>query len=183
MKNRKILLSALFSIVLVFSLILPASVAGASATVQLPDDHANTRSAVNSPSAASAMALNTYFAMGQGQVTPMVAAGGSHTVGLKADGTVVAVGSNSDGQCNVGSWTNIIQVAAGIYHTVGVKADGTAIATGWNLDGQCNVSGWTDTIQVDAGHRHTVGVKADGTVVAVGDNTYEQCNVGDWDLN
>lgn len=28
-------------------------------------------------------------------------------VGLKADGTIVAVGENSDGQCDVGDWTNI----------------------------------------------------------------------------
>ena len=34
----------------------------------------------------------------------MVAAGGYHTLGLKTDGTVVAVGWNEDGQCNVGSW-------------------------------------------------------------------------------
>jgi hypothetical protein len=33
-----------------------------------------------------------------------VAAGLSHTVGLKADGTVVATGNNSSGQCNVSDW-------------------------------------------------------------------------------
>jgi alpha-tubulin suppressor-like RCC1 family protein len=33
-----------------------------------------------------------------------VSAGIYHTVGLKADGTVVAVGSNDAGQCNVGGW-------------------------------------------------------------------------------
>ena len=36
-----------------------------------------------------------------------IAAGDSHTVGLKADGTVVAVGVNSYGQCYVSEWTNI----------------------------------------------------------------------------
>lgn len=36
-----------------------------------------------------------------------VAAGSSHTVGLKADGTVVAVGRNYDGPCNVSDWKNI----------------------------------------------------------------------------
>jgi hypothetical protein len=87
MKNRKMFLPALITIVLVFSLILPVSVAGASATVHLPDDYANTHPAVDSPGAASAMALNT----SQRQVTPMVAAGFQHTVGLKADGTVVAM--------------------------------------------------------------------------------------------
>ena len=35
---------------------------------------------------------------------PMVAARYGHTVGLKSDGTVVAVGLNNYGQCNVGGW-------------------------------------------------------------------------------
>ena len=59
--------------------------------------------------------------------TPMVAGGSLHTVGLKADGTVVAVGYNDDGECDVGNWTGIIQVAAGGYHTVGLKSDGTMV--------------------------------------------------------
>lgn len=36
--------------------------------------------------------------------TPMVAAGGEHTVGLKVNGRVVAVGWNDDGQCDVDGW-------------------------------------------------------------------------------
>lgn len=35
---------------------------------------------------------------------PMVAAGGAHTVGLKTDGTVVAVGYNDGGQCDISDW-------------------------------------------------------------------------------
>jgi hypothetical protein len=175
MKNRKMLLPALLSIVLVCSLILPASAAGASVTVPLPDDRSISHLAVDSSSAASATALNTP----QGQVTPMVAAGWGHTVGLKSDGTVVAVGNNGDGQCNVGAWTDIIQVAAGDLHTVGIKSDGTVVAVGDNRYGQCNVGGWTDIVQV-AGGDHTVGVKADGTVVAVGSNGSGRCDVGGW---
>ena len=41
-----------------------------------------------------------------------VACGQFVTVGLKSDGTVVAAGDNTLGQCDVASWTNIIQVAA-----------------------------------------------------------------------
>ena len=85
------------------------------------------------------------FAFGP-QYLPMVAAGGYHTVGLKAGGTMVAEGYNSAGQCNVGTWTDIIQVAAGGYHTVGLKANGTVVGTGNNESGQCNVGDWVDII-------------------------------------
>jgi hypothetical protein len=112
--------------------------------------------------------------------TPMVTGGGHHTVGLKSDGTVVAVGYDAHGQCNVGGWMDIIQIDGGYEHTVGLKSDGTVVAVGDNAYGQCNVGNWTDIIQVAAGRQHTVGLKSDGTVVAVGDNTYRQCNVGNW---
>jgi len=108
-----------------------------------------------------------------------VAAGYYHTVGLKADGTVVAAGNNDYGQCNVGSWSNIIQVAAGGAHTVGLKGDGTVVAVGYNGDGQCNVGSWSGIVQVAAGGSHTVGLKGDGTVKAVGYND-SRCNVGNW---
>ena len=63
---------------------------------------------------------------------------------MKRTGTVVSVGWNIAGECNVSSWTNIVAIRAGETHTVGVKADGTLVATGQNNDGQCNVSSWTD---------------------------------------
>jgi hypothetical protein len=71
-----------------------------------------------------------------------VAGGYGHTVGLEADGTVVAVGDNTYGQCNVSGWSGIVQVSAGSYHTIGLKADGSVVAVGYNSYGQCNVSGW-----------------------------------------
>jgi hypothetical protein len=110
----------------------------------------------------------------------MTAAGERHTVGLKSDGTLVAVGDNSLGQRNVDGWTSIIQVAAGNSHTVGLKSDGTMIAVGDNSYGQCNVGTWTNIIQVAAGAFHTVGLRSDGTVVAVGDNSYGQRDIGAW---
>jgi uncharacterized protein (TIGR02145 family) len=78
-----------------------------------------------------------------------ISAGRNHTVGLKADGTVVTVGNNKDCQCNVSSWRDIVAISAGANHTVGLKADGTVIATGDNKDCQCNVSDWRDIGYVD----------------------------------
>ena len=109
-----------------------------------------------------------------------VSAGLYHTVGLKADGTAVAVGYNSDGQCNVTAWTDIVQVSPGAYHTVGLKSDGTVVAVGSNGEGQCNVTAWTDIVQVSAGGLFTIGLKSDGTAVALGYNAHGQCNVTTW---
>ncbi len=110
----------------------------------------------------------------------VLSAGFWHTVGLKPDGTVVAVGYNEYGQCNVDSWTDIVAISAELIHTIGLKSDGTVVATGSNDDGQCNVDNWTDIVAVSAGYWHTVGLKSDGTVVAAGSNEYGQCNVDSW---
>ena len=109
-----------------------------------------------------------------------ISAGGRHTVGLKADGTVAAVGNNGYGQCQVSDWRDIVAISAGDNHTVGLKADGTVVAVGHNKYGQCDVSDWRDIVAISAGSDHTVGLKADGTVVAVGDNEDGQCEVSDW---
>ena len=73
-----------------------------------------------------------------------ISAVGYYTVGLKADGTVVAVGDNTDGQCEVSDWRDIVAISAGYGHTVGLKSDGTVVAVGYNEFGQCDVSGWTN---------------------------------------
>lgn len=119
-----------------------------------------------------------------------ISAGKTHTVALKSDGTVVASGNGKYGECNVGTWTNIVAVSAGSGHTVGLKSDGTVAATGSADEGQCNVSGWTDITAISAGgwytagvkslDGHTVGLKSDGTVVATGSNDKGQCDVSEW---
>ncbi len=70
-----------------------------------------------------------------------VSAGVGHTVGLKSDGTVVATGYNSNGQCDVVGWSDIKQASADYHHSIGLKSDGTAVAAGlevalvnWDLD-------------------------------------------------
>lgn len=109
-----------------------------------------------------------------------ISSGFDHTVGLKEDGTVIAIGRNDDGRCNVGDWSDIVAISAGAHHTVGLKADGTVVAVGWNQHGQCDVSYWSDIVAISAGMDHTIGLKADGTVVAVGGNGGGQCRVKQW---
>jgi hypothetical protein len=103
-----------------------------------------------------------------------VVAGGTYTVGLKSDGTVVAAGDNTTGQCDVLDWRDIVMVASTGSDTVGLKKDGTVISVGWDssrgiFDG---ISNWNDIVSISASAFLSciVGLKADGTVVAVGDN-------------
>ena len=77
-----------------------------------------------------------------------IAAGVSHTVALKNNGTVLAWGLNSSGQLGDGSTTdrntpvpvigltNVIEISAGESHAAALKNDGTVWAWGSNGYGQ-----------------------------------------------
>jgi alpha-tubulin suppressor-like RCC1 family protein len=118
---------------------------------------------------------NTAPVMARGQATLVV-----------ATDTTVSVENNPQPECDVGDWTDIIQVAAHGFYTVGLRSDGTVVAVGWGYrrkegeKGPFDVGGWADIIQVAAGDLHTVGLRSDGTLVAVGDNYRGQCDVGSW---
>ena len=97
-----------------------------------------------------------------------LAVGFYHTVGLRSDGTVLATGRNTEGQCNVSGWTDITAVACGAYHTVGLRSDGTVVTAGRNTEGQCDVTGWTGVKAVACSDYNTLALLEDGTVVSTG---------------
>ncbi|MBN2613763.1 MAG: Ig-like domain-containing protein [Bacteroidales bacterium] len=105
--------------------------------------------------------------------------GDLHSLGLKADGTVICWGGNTCGQCNVTvPNSGFVAVAAGGYHSVGLKSDGSVICWGNNTCHQCEVPlSNTGFVAVSAGLYHSVGLKADGTVVCWGYNVFNQCDV------
>lgn len=94
--------------------------------------------------------------------------GKGHTVGLRSDGTVVAVGDNTYGQCNVSGWKDIVAISAGDWHTVGLCSDGTVLSTGNYNGNTCSTEDWKDIVAISAGTGFTLGLKSDGTVMAVG---------------
>jgi alpha-tubulin suppressor-like RCC1 family protein len=131
-----------------------------------------------------------------------VAAGLSHTVALRNDGTVWEWGYLYGGgrQHNTPvlkkGVSDVIDVAAGAGHTVALKKDGTVWAWGDNdygelgdgtqtlreapvqVKGENGVGYLTGVIAVEAGETHVMALKGDGTVWAWGNNSGGQLGNG-----
>ena len=133
-------------------------------------------------------------------VTSQIAAGASHNVALKSDGTVWTWGANGSGQLGNGSTldspipvqvntlSGITMVAAGGVHSVALKSDGTLWTWGYNGAGELGNGTTTNSstpVQVltgvkviAAGFFHTAAVKNDGSVWTWGNNSSGQLGVG-----
>lgn len=103
-----------------------------------------------------------------------------HTLGLKANGSVRAAGSNSLKQCRTDHWRNITAIAAGGMHSVGLKKDGTVVTAGYSGEGLSDAHRWTEIIAIAAGSYITIGLRSNGTVVAAGHNSSIPEEVKSW---
>ncbi len=104
----------------------------------------------------------------------VIAVGFYHTVGLRADGGVLACGDNSFGQCEVGALHDVTAVAAGAYHTVALHSDGTVSAVGRSSEHQCDTSQWREVKAVAAADYATFGLTKDGTLLCTGFYDYRE---------
>jgi alpha-tubulin suppressor-like RCC1 family protein len=133
---------------------------------------------------ASTVGKGDYF------LTGAVAAGDSHTLAVKADGTVWTWGKNDLNElghtpyftaavstpAQVTSITDVIAVAGGNQHSVALKRNGTVWTWGYGFDGELGdgtlhtvadavqAQGLTNVIAVAAGGGYSVALKSDGTV-------------------
>ena len=109
-----------------------------------------------------------------------LAAGGYHSLALRADGTVVAWGNNDAGQTVVPvGLDRVIGIAAGLFHNVALRVDGTIQTWGLVFNGEENryelateavpsaLNGLT-VKQVVAGSGFSAALLEDGTVQAWG---------------
>ncbi len=107
-----------------------------------------------------------------------LAGGGFHSLGLRADGRVIAWGNGYDGQCDVPTITNAIAVAAGAYHSLALTAEGRVVAWGANYNNQIAVpANVTNIVAIAAGARHSLALRANGRVTGWGDNSWNQLAV------
>jgi len=128
-----------------------------------------------------------------------VAGGYYHTIAIKTDGTLWAVGGfNTNGQLGredtahrsspeqVGSLEDWSSVVGGPYHNTAIKTDGTLWSWGYNGYGELGlgdtfsisipvqVGALTDWSSVSCGYDHTTAIKIDGTLWSWGKDDYGQ---------
>ena len=109
-----------------------------------------------------------------------VGCGERHSLGLRADGTVLGNGVTRDNRREgVESWTNVVQLAAGSTHSLGLRSNGTVWHTG-GTGSQPEIDQWTDIVHVACGSFHSLGVKSDGTVIGAGSSSTGRLNVDQW---
>ena len=131
-----------------------------------------------------------------------IASGGySHSVALRADGTVWTWGYNGFGQLGhgdttqrptptlVAGLTGVAAIAVGYYHTLGLKSDGTVSAWGYNGNGQLGLGDLTQRLvptavttlsavaAIAAGGTHSLAQGTDGTLRSWGYNAYGQLGI------
>lgn len=100
-----------------------------------------------------------------------VAAGGSHGLALKEDGTVVGWGWNFYGQATVpAGLSNVIAIAAGENYSLALKQDGTVIV--WGQDGDYHLTNapmsLNSVVAISTGTTHAIALKNDGTLIGWG---------------
>jgi alpha-tubulin suppressor-like RCC1 family protein len=137
---------------------------------------------------------------------PALSTSGSHSLALRADGTVWAWGNNEEGELGDGTTTersqpvqvsgvdSVTAISAGSAYSLALRADGTVWAWGSNTDGQLGdgsitqrltpvqVSGLTGVTAIFTGSKllnaYSLALRGDGTVWAWGSNVYGELGDG-----
>ncbi len=96
-----------------------------------------------------------------------VAAGGGHSLALKADGTVVAWGDNQFGQATVpAGLDDVVAVAAGANNSLALKSDGRVVLWGEDAGAQQSMAGGLrEVVAIAAQGSEILALEANGTVV------------------
>ncbi|HTF90904.1 MAG TPA: DNA methyltransferase [Planctomycetota bacterium] len=115
-------------------------------------------------------------ALPAGLVYVEIAAGYDHSLAVRSDGSIVAWGANSKGQCNVPALPaglTYVRVASASWHSLAIRSDGSVVAWGQNTFGQCNVPpppAGSSYVEIHGGENYSWG-RTEQTVVCSGTPT------------
>jgi alpha-tubulin suppressor-like RCC1 family protein len=93
-----------------------------------------------------------------------IAVGITHALALKADGSLVAWGDNTQGQCDVPAGNDFVAIAASDWHSLALKSDGTIVGWGSPADGRLEIPAGTFTHLSSCG-LHSIAIKTDGSLM------------------
>ena len=139
-------------------------------------------------------------------VTNIARGGGAqHSLFLKSDGSLWAMGENQNGALGDGAWNDtnrpqqivtggVTAIAAGQYHSLFIKSDGSLWAMGYNGDGELGDGTYatfapqgtnrpeqimaSNVTAVAAGYNHSLFLKSDGSLWGMGENQYGELGDG-----
>ena len=108
-----------------------------------------------------------------------IAAGGAHSIALRADGSVICWGFNDWGQCSVPADLGpTVAIASGNAHNVALRSDGLVRCWGRNDNGQCSVpADLGPATAIAGGSWHSMALSSDGLVRCWGLDGSGQCTV------
>jgi alpha-tubulin suppressor-like RCC1 family protein len=119
-------------------------------------------------------------AAAQGGLTA-IAAGHSHSLALKSDGSVVGWGYNGNGETSIPevALAEVSGLAAGAYHSLALKSDGSVVGWGYNGNGETSIpeAASSGATAIAAGYFHSLALKSDGLVLGWGYNGYGQIGI------
>jgi hypothetical protein len=109
-----------------------------------------------------------------------IAAGSSHNLALRADGSLVQWGATNSGQANNAppASERFTAIAAGGYHNLALRADGSLVQWGNTNSGQANNAPPASErfIAIAAGGYHNLALRADGSLLQWGATNVGQAN-------
>jgi hypothetical protein len=100
---------------------------------------------------------------------------------LRADGSVIGWGSNSDDRSTPpASAINVVAIAAGSGHSLALREDGTVVGWGYNGSGQTIVpANLTEVSAIAGGSTHSLALRTNGAVTGWGGNFFRQATPPD----
>jgi alpha-tubulin suppressor-like RCC1 family protein len=101
-------------------------------------------------------------------------AGGEHTCGLDADGSIVCWGRNNFDQATSPAGSGYTQLSAGGHHNCALRPDGSAICWGRSTWGQFIPPLQGGLTRVGAGLRHSCALDTTGLILCWGSNGFGQ---------